>query len=213
MRSRPFALAVAGAALAALSAGVPGAAASTAVVGDEISMSIAPSTVVAGSAPTVTTTLTRLNGTPITGRTMRLYARPAGSSAYTLLTWIATNSSGVATFAPKPVLTTTYQARFAGDGTYASISGPALTVGVAPRVTASPLQSTVAKGAGSAVTGSVYPGRPGATLSVQRVISGTWSTFGTTTLSSTSTYRVTLTPPSTGTWAYRLTIPADATHL
>src|SRR4051812_31219600 len=210
---RGFAAVLVAASVAAVCATGAPALATTTKLGCAMSTTLGPSTIVAGTPVTVTATLKKLNGTAIAGRALKLYQRPAGAAAYTLWGTATTSSTGLAKWTPHPILNTTYQVRFLGDATYVAINGPALGMHVAPRITANPATVTIAKGASSTISGSVYPARPGATLTLQKVVSGVWTNAGTAKLSSTSTYALSVTPTGSGTTAYRLTLPADATHV
>lgn len=68
------------------------------------------------------------------------------------------------------------------------------------------------RGATVTLTGTVTPAHAGQTVHRQAYVDGAWRTWATSTLSSTGTYRFTITTSTARTYTYRILKPADADH-
>lgn len=94
-------------------------------------------------------------------------------------------------------------------------------IGAVQRLTALPLpvvslrtsSSTIRHGHALTLSGAVSPNESGQHVLVQRRYGGAWYTLARPKLSSTSHYRYTLKPATTGTWRFRVVRPASSTNL
>ncbi len=153
--------------------------------------------------------------TGVPGAVVRLQSRLHGTTAWRTLatrTTAAGASAGSVQFALSPVVFTDYRlwVPSAVYGPQGALTSPLLT-NVSPKVAAVLSVSRVRAGATVAVTGTVAPRHAGQTVSLQRLVSGTWRTVSTVRLTSSSGYRFTFRAPR-GSSALRILKPADSDH-
>jgi len=189
----------------ALSAGTAVAAAAA-----QLTAAASPATVVYPGAAVVRGALTGESGA-VGGAALDLVQRPAGTAAE----WVPAGSTTTAadgsfSFDVEPAVSTDYQVRYAdGAGVPAAVADVRLPV--QPFVTLSSPQSRWL-GESVRLRGSVAPAHPGATVAIERRVSGVWQPFLTTTLDSASRFSFGWTPAEFGFYRLRARVDADADH-
>lgn len=166
-----------------------------------LTMSATSSTITAGRSTTLRTTAT-LGSDPAAGRSVDLYAKPAGASTYSLVDSAVTNSSGVASMTVSPTHNTTYQWR-SGD-----LTSPDKTVKVRTKVTAKAADATLRPGQTLSVQGLLTPTKPGYTVTLWRTTSSGRSKLATGVDRSDGRYTITKKLTKSGTYKVYVTVPA-----
>jgi hypothetical protein len=208
MRSRParlVAMLVAAVLVLALAAGVAAAAGPA-----QLTASASPATVVYPGAAVVVGTLSSGSG-GVTGAVVDLFQRPAGTAAEWLHAGSATTMAGGAfSFPVAPAVSTDYQMRYAGDAGTAPAQAD-VRLPVQPLVTVSSRQS-LWLGESVRLRGSVAPAHPGATVAIERRVSGGWQPYLTVALDDASRFSLPWTPAEYGFYRLRAHMEADAEH-
>ncbi len=76
-------------------------------------------------------------------------------------------------------------------------------------VTAKIADTTLRKGKNLVVTGGTTPQKAGVTVTLQRRVGSSWKKLGTTTTTTSGSYRFVRKVDATGTWTVRVVVPAD----
>ncbi len=161
-----------------------------------------------GQTTTVTATVRSLAGSPAAGRTVLVYWRRTGTTAWTLVGSPTTNPSGQVSFPSTPPWNATYYAvDTGGAGTMGSTAMLALPVHFA--ITSATIPATASVGQTIRFSGTVAPGRPGGRVWLEGLWSNTWHLVGSATLTSHSSYSLTVVPTKRSTYVYRVYEPAD----
>jgi hypothetical protein len=182
----------------------------------------APSTVSLTASPAVTTypgktlltTHLYTGGVPVPGARVRVYAREAGTTAWRTLANPTTDTHGRAQVAVAPSYDTEYLVR---DLRPATATFTPAGVSTVRRVDVHRAATLVASRTALRVGGTVrFSGIPtpagrGLVVTLQRVVSGHWSTVARTTVGRHG-YAFTVRPPK-GRPAYRVVVAADRYHL
>ncbi|MDP9183159.1 MAG: L,D-transpeptidase family protein, partial [Actinomycetota bacterium] len=149
-------------------------------------------------------------GLPFGGAPVKVLSTVLGSTP-AVLTSLTTATDGTVRFSYVPIRSRTYQLVFDGDAFSTGSVSYRRTVWLAPRVVVRFSPSIVQWKQASAFKGVVAPAFPGQTVLVQRWTGSAWSTTGRATLSSTSTFALTLRLPI-GRHTYRALLPAVTNH-
>jgi hypothetical protein len=175
---------------------------------------VSATTVRFGATVTVTGALRRSDsGAPIAGAQVGLYGRRVGTTTWQLLGTATSNADGELSRGHQPQWNLDYRWQYAGSPAHIGSVGPALAVGVRPRITAALSAPTVALGGSVILSGDLTPPHPGQTIRLQQLIGSTWTTIASKALAGDSTYTFTITPTARGTISYRTYRPADADNL
>ena len=166
-----------------------------------LTMAATASTITAGRSTTLRTTAT-LGSDPAAGRSVDLYAKPAGASTYSLVDSAVTDSSGMASIAVSPTHNTTYQWR-SGDRTSAEKA-----VKVRTKVTAKAADATLRPGQTLSVQGLLTPTKPGYTVTLWRKTSSGRSKLATGVDRSDGRYTITKKLTKSGAYKVYVTVPA-----
>ncbi len=162
-----------------------------------------------GQTTTVTATVRSLAGSPAAGRTVLVYWRRTGTTAWTLVGSPTTNPSGQVSFPSTPPWNATYYAvDTGGAGTMGSTAMLALPVHFA--ITSATIPATASVGQTIRVQRDGGAGASRWCGSGSRACGathGTWS--GPRTLTSHSSYSFTVVPTKRSTYVYRVYEPAD----
>lgn len=172
--------------------------------GPVLTLVATPTTVRAGSATLVTARI----GVP--GAELQLSRKAAGEADFTPLGTQVTDSSGSVTWAPAPSRTTTYRVEFAGDAQWPSATAE-VTVSVRPRLTLT-ATDMVYKGERVIFRVRVGPAHPQAAVVLEMWGGDAWAPVRTLTLGADSRARFVRRADSTGRFAFRVRMPADAEH-
>lgn len=183
------------------------------VRGTTLNASTSANSVLPGSSVTISGSLTQVaDGTALGGRTVNLLVRPAGSTTWTAATNVTTASNGTVTASHTPAWNAEYALRFRGVGTHLGAISAPFRVEVRQSVSATLSSSRINLGSSVTLSGTVGPTHAGQTVVLQRLVNGTWRDEVSATLSSTSTYRFSIRPPTRGQHDYRVRRPADTDH-
>lgn len=195
--------------------GTLGPASSRTLAGTAPTMSASVTSLTNGGSVTVSSRLTRRDtGAAITGVPVQLYWRKVGTTTWYLLTTPTTSSTGTVSFVSRPGASLDYQWVYRGSGSFIGSSSPAARVGVRTVVTGAVSRTSLALGGSFTISGSVAPTHAGQVVYLQRYAgNGAWTTVVSRTLSSTSTYAVAFRPGWRGTFTFRMYKPADVDHL
>jgi hypothetical protein len=147
------------------------------------------STIVAGDGVTLRATLYGPAG-PRASQLVSLWARRAGTATFSRLTETLTNDSGVASFTHHPSVTTTYEWRFAGDGTTPASTSARKSVGVARELTLRVADATLAADQKLKARGATTPVGNGLTVKLWKKRSGADLLLAKTTTASDGTWHI-----------------------
>jgi hypothetical protein len=176
------------------------------------------SSLTSGTSVRITGSLTR-GTTRLGGRAVRLQASTQRSDGtfgpWSHVTTTTTASDGTYAFSRSPSRTVRYRTVFLGSGQDAGRVSTARTISVRPRVTSSLSSSSVRARSTVTLSGQVSPNLAGRTVHLQRYRDGAWRDVSgqRQALSTTSRYRFTITPTSSGSVRYRVRLPAAEPHL
>ncbi|MBY8871819.1 S8 family serine peptidase [Micromonospora sp. PLK6-60] len=152
------------------------------------------------------------NGAAIAGVPVELMARRKGTSTFTRVATVTSNSVGYVAFTHKPSWSVDYMWTYRGSGGFIGAPSAVRSVSVAPVVYANLSKTSFPLGGTVALSGSVAPGHAGQTVYLQRLVSGVWKTQTSKALSSTSGYSFSIKPTARGTYSYRVYKPGDSDH-
>lgn len=133
-----------------------------------------PSSVVTGTAVTLTATLTS-NGSPLTNQSVGLYAKGTGSTSYKLIKTLTTDATtGAVSMRVGPSSTTSYQWRYLSSGSnpYAPANAAAFTITTRQAVSISSKPTSVSYRGTAVIKGRVKPYKAGVTVRLVRIVSG-----------------------------------------
>lgn len=149
---------------------------------------------------------------PLDRQKVVLYVRRAMTSTAVPVSSTTTDARGAYTLTYTPPWTAEYQVRYAGSSAAYPVDSAKRTVAVLPAINFNTPALDVKVGRALVTSGNVGPGHPGQVVSIQRKLNGVWRTIASGRLTSTSTYRVSVTPTTRGTWELRAYKPADSDH-
>jgi hypothetical protein len=207
---RAAAAAVTGGLIVAVAAAPAGAA-----ISDPASLTISatPGTVTAGQAVTVSGTLTDLvtsTGSP--NKSVILYTRKTGASAWTLLDTVTTNASGNYSEVVHPTQNTDFAAVFYGSADLqVAVGGPTSVVVNAlpsPTLTLNADHTSVPRFSTITLTTTATPSAAGQTVHLQVLYGTTWSDYDTKVLSAGSSAQFVIQAGGKGTYQVRTFLPA-----
>jgi spore germination protein YaaH len=167
----------------------------------------APSVVTYGTRVTVSGKLTTSSGAAAPGQKVTLQWRHATSTAWQNVASGTTSSTGAVSIAHTPTRNGSYRLSAASSWSYLPATSATVATQVRWRVSAGFVDATVRRGTAARLRGSVGPIRAGTTVQRQRLVNGTWSTVGSTTVRSDGTYSFSLTWSTPGTYSYRVRVP------
>ncbi|MEV4660651.1 hypothetical protein AB0J85_01760 [Micromonospora echinofusca] len=196
------------------SSGNLSAAPSVTLVGSTTTIAASATSLAYGSAVTVSGAAVRADtGAGVADAPMQLYGRRKGTSQWTLITTLTTDSSGEVSYSHKPSWGLDYKWRHRGSTAHLGSESSLTTVWVKTTVTATLSKTSVPLGGSVTLSGSVSPAHPGRTVHLERYVDGSWSTVSSTALSWTGAYSFTIQPSAKGTHHYRVHMPPDLDHL
>lgn len=186
-----------------------------ALPGPALTLRTSASSVTYPGTVTLTAWLTD-TGAPVAGGLVGFYARARGTTTWYAVTSRATAADGRATLVVRPTRHTEYSARdlrtLAPSVPHAT-STSAVSV-LSRRVTTYVLShSSIRLRGTTAVYGRATPSAARLVVTVQRLVGGTWRTYATGRVLSTSTWSLTLRPTARGTYVLRVVVAADSAHL
>ncbi|HVF03435.1 MAG TPA: M23 family metallopeptidase [Frankiaceae bacterium] len=183
-------------------------------VSTSLSSGLSISTVTYGAGAKFVGTLRRRdNGAVLTGAPVAVQSRPLGGSTWTTAKTVLTSSTGRIETTVTPKANTEYRLHYAGSFSLASSASTIRPLRVRTRVSLTSSATSVRVGGAVTFAGTVAPGHAGQGVNLQRYADGVWRTVRTVTLSSTSTYRTTLTMNSRTDFTWRVYKPGDADHV
>lgn len=165
-------------------------------------------TITAGTTATVTGKLLRVPGVAAPGQAVALATRSGGNP----IARATTSAAGAVTFSVSPRTNTAYWLSFAGNPLLGAVATGPVTVLVAPRITASFAHRTIAAGSAARLSGRVTPAPGRHRLSLQSKRGRHWVTIASTRADRAGRYHFGLRPRARGRTAYRVTLPATASH-
>ncbi len=165
-----------------------------------------------GSAVTVTGKLTAAGtGTPIAGRPVLLLWQAAGSTTWSYVATGSTSSTGTVALKYTPPANGSFRLVSYSSWEWLSGASTAAATLVRWRVSAAFTDNTVTRGTRVYLRGSVAPIRTGTPVQLQRLVNGVWQSATTrTTVASNGTYAFSFVWPISGTYTYRVVVPATA---
>jgi hypothetical protein len=181
-----------------------GATASTPLPAPTLTLNAEPGELVAGGTATVTARI----GVP--GASLALSRMRAGEAGFTLLRTLIAGADGAVSWQTQPRLTTAYRVDFAASDVW-SAAAAETTITVQPRLTLTATEH-VYEGDPVSFRAAVSPAHPGATVELQRLVEGTWTTWQSLTLDAESRAVYRWKSDARGSFAFRLAMPADAEH-
>jgi hypothetical protein len=162
-------------------------------------------TITAGASATVTGTLLRPAGAGASGQVIKLTQRAAGARVASPVANATTSARGTVTFRVTPRVNTTYGLVFAGTPVLSAASGPPLPILVAPRITAALARRTH-------LSGRVTPAPGTNRIQLQLQRGHRWVTIASTRADRAGRYHFRIRSHARGRAAYRVRLPATATH-
>jgi 5-hydroxyisourate hydrolase-like protein (transthyretin family) len=139
---------------------------------------------------------------------VRIQKRAVGSALWATIDTVVTDADGLMRFGYSPVVTTEYRALAIKSG----VASRAVKVAVRPGVTIRASRSTALTHSAVTLSGSVRPSGH-SHLALQRLTHGRWITVRHLSTSSTGRYSTRVSMSARGTFAYRVYVAADASHI
>jgi len=174
-----------------------------------LTMTANPNSVTVPGSVTVSGTLRTTTAQNVANRPVEIWKQVGGGSAAVLRT-VTTNASGAYSTTDQPTAGATYWAVHAATPQYAAAQSPNRNVTVSPRVTAALSRTTAAPNQAAFVRGVVESGVDGTVVRLQhRVGNNTWVLDSEQTLTGTINYEFNVTQSATGTYRYRVLVPAQ----
>jgi lipoprotein-anchoring transpeptidase ErfK/SrfK len=168
-----------------------------------LSLSATPGAVVYGGEVTLAV------AGAVPGSSLALSAVPAGAPAPMPVATLTADASGAAAATVRPDSTTVYRIEFAGDGTWAAAAAET-TVAVSPRLALVTSTASAYPGQRVLIRVAAFPDQPGAAVTVEARVGGTWKTWKTLTLDKDSRAAAAWRPAKSGTYVFRATTAAGA---
>ncbi|HET7531121.1 MAG TPA: hypothetical protein VFJ98_09210 [Mycobacteriales bacterium] len=154
-----------------------------------LTATVSRSKIVAGDAVTLRATLYGPSG-PRPSQLVALWARRAGADSFSRLTEVLTNDNGVASFTHHPSVNTTYEWRFAGDGTTPATASQRRAVKVARKLTLKVADTSLGVDQKLKARGATTPVGKGLTVKLWKKRSGADLLIAKTTTASDGTWHV-----------------------
>ncbi|WP_344163642.1 DUF1906 domain-containing protein [Kribbella yunnanensis] len=165
-----------------------------------------------GGSVTVSTTVTRLDGGPLSGAPIVLYAKAKNATAYTAVATVTSDANGVAASVQKPGVSTHYQWGYNGAAGLLGTRSAVALVEVRPGISSYLTPAAIKLGASSNFYGYLTPPHQGTKAYLQRKSGTSWAAAGTGVLSANGKYSFVINPTAKGTYTYRVVWLADADH-
>jgi len=177
-----------------------------------LTISRTPSTITAGGSSTVRGRI-NIGGGPAGGASVKLDAKPFGSSTWTNIATVTSADDGSLAKVVKPLKNTAYRWRFVETtATKGSVSS-SVSVGVKTKVTASIVDAALHVGQNLVVTGGTTPHKAGVAITLWRKTSTGSVVLARGTTHSDGTYKVAFPVNKKGTWTVFVTVAAASGNL
>ncbi|HYJ68138.1 MAG TPA: hypothetical protein VEX15_10820 [Nocardioidaceae bacterium] len=174
-----------------------------------LTMTANPTAVTVPGSTTLSGTLRTTTGQNVANRPVEIW-KQVGAGSAALLRTVNTNASGAYSTTDQPTAGATYWAVHAATAQFGAAESPHRTVTVQPRVTASLSLTTAAPNQAVFVRGVVESGVDGTVVRLQRRVgNNTWVLDTEQTLTGTINYEFNVTQSATGTYRYRVFVPAQ----
>ncbi|MCA1834379.1 MAG: Ig-like domain-containing protein, partial [Actinobacteria bacterium] len=155
----------------------------------------------------------KAGGAALASKRVTIQQLPYGTSSWSNLYTVTTNSSGAYAYNAKIVKRTQYRAVFGGEATLASVTSSATTVLAKVIVSISQSASSITYGRYVTFSGYVSPNQYGKRAYLQiKNSNGTWSNLTYRYLDSKSHYAISYKPTARGTRYYRVYVPYTTSY-
>jgi len=177
-----------------------------------LSISRTPSTITAGGSSTIRGRI-NVGGGPAGGASVKLDAKPFGSSTWTNIATVTSAEDGSLAKVVKPVKNTAYRWRFVETtATKGSVSS-SVSVGVKTKVTATIVDATLHVGQNLVAKGTTFPRKAGVAITLWRKTSTGNVVLARGTTHSDGTYKIAYPVNRKGTWTVFVTVAAASGNL
>ena len=180
-----------------------------------VTMTASATTVTFGQKVTLRTHGTWLGSPVYEGAPLQLWAKPSGK-AWAKIATVLADASGNAAKIVAPRVGTTYQWRFASQGSNQPSASPLKAVAVKAKVTAELLDTTVHKGQRLVVVGKVTPDKGGVRATLFRSSATGQIKLGSVLVRNDGTYRITssvVTASGSQIWSLYVKVPDEGGNL
>lgn len=185
----------------------------TRLLGTRVSITPPARAVASGTTITVGGTVKQSgDGSPVAGQPVQLLVRRRATTAWSVVATVTSSSTGQIAVSHRPVWNADYAVRYPGGGVRLGADSAVAAVDVRQTVSAVLDRTSTSLGGTASVSGSVSPAHAGQRVVLQRLVDGTWRDVASAALSSTSSYRFSIKPPSRGTFTFRVSRAADPDH-
>jgi murein DD-endopeptidase MepM/ murein hydrolase activator NlpD len=183
-------------------------------VASKVTLKAEPATVVYGATVTLRATAVRDGTTTaLPRRSVRFQQRPVGTSSWTSLGKVQTDSAGRARMTHVPKVNTEYRAVVVADAETLSSTSSRQTVQVRPKLTLVSSHARINLGRAATLTGKVTPAHARSEVVLQaRRSDGTWAVVSTHKLDTDSRFSITFRPTKGGTKTVRVKLPKHGDH-
>ncbi|MFF1819352.1 hypothetical protein ACFVWG_18780 [Kribbella sp. NPDC058245] len=182
------------------------------LVGTKATVTASGAWITYGGSVTVSTTVTKLDGSPLAGAPIVLYAKAKNATAYAAVATVTSNANGVATSVQKPGASTQYQWGYNGAVGLLGTKSAVALVEVRPGISSYLTPAAIKLGASSNFYGYLTPAHQGTKAYLQRKSGTSWAAAGTGVLTANGKYSFVVKPAAKGTYTYRVVWLADADH-
>ena len=164
----------------------------------------ASASVIIGGAPVTFTGTFKGNSVPIAGRGITIQRKIRGTSVWSNLATVTTNSSGAYSWTGKPGASADYRAVSVGGNGYPSLTSSSVYVAVRVLLNFAQSATSLAHGKYVTLSGSVYPAHASKTVQLQMLSGGKWVKLAEMKTSSAGGFRFTYRLTSAGTRYFRV---------
>ncbi|TDD62926.1 DUF1906 domain-containing protein [Kribbella antibiotica] len=182
------------------------------LVGTKATVTTSGAWITYGGSVTVSTTVTKLDGSPLAGAPIVLYAKAKNATAYAAVATVTSDANGVATSVQKPTPSTHYQWGHNGNAGVLGTRSAVALVEVRPGISSYLVPAAIKLGATSNFYGYLTPAHQGTRAHLQRKSGTSWAAAGTGVLSANGKYSFVVKPTAKGTYTYRVVWLPDADH-
>jgi len=177
-----------------------------------LTISRTPTTITAGQTSTIHGKM-YLDGDGVGGASVKLDAKPFGSSTWTNIATVTSDQDGNLAKVVKPTKNTSYRWRFIETTATKGSVSTAVSVGVRTAVSASIVDATLRKGQNIVVKGGTFPHKVGVAVTLWRKTSNGAVVLARSTTHSDGTYKIGAPANAKGTWTVFVTVAAATGNL
>ncbi|MFF0268150.1 glycoside hydrolase domain-containing protein [Kribbella sp. NPDC004536] len=182
------------------------------LVGSKATIGASTASIMYTGAVTMSTAVTKLDGSKLAGAPVVLYAKAKNASKWATVGSFTSDANGVVTTSQKPAVSTYYMWGYNGAAGVLGTRSAAALVQVHPALSAYLAPAAIRLGGSTLLYGYLNPAHAGTTAYLQRRSGTSWVAVTTGKLTTNGKYAFSIKPTARGTYTYRVVWLADADH-